>query len=181
MLFDRSSGYHGDRLRRGNRDLLSAALDRIREKYHIDRFAVSGQSGGGTMVGELLAMRTDIRCAALGASAASLKATIYRGAGDARSISHLIDDPFDRIGEISRDPNRTIIILGDLDDNVVNYDAQRAYGVHLRKRGHRVIVIKIKGRGANAHGSSQQAIFAAGACAHGKSEAELRRIVGRVV
>jgi hypothetical protein len=68
-----SSGFHGDKLQLVNRQLLNAALDKIKNRHSVTAFALSSQSGGGTVVASILTMRQDIRCAVLGAAAASLR------------------------------------------------------------------------------------------------------------
>ena len=177
-----SSGYHGDRLGRVNRLLLNDALDKIKAKHGLDYYTLSGQSGGGTVVADLLTMRRDIRCAALGAAAASLRETIRQSAGYAGPdrLSHLLDDPADRIDEIVRDDARIIYMLGDREDHVVRIDAQRSFAVRARRLGHRVEIVATRSVGGRAHGTALHAITAAALCVAGASPEEIGKAVAEI-
>jgi hypothetical protein len=60
-----------------------------------------------------------------------------------------------------------IYILGDRDDNIVKFSAQRSFAIEARNAGHRVVVIPTNSPGNMNHSTSLLAIAAAAACAKG--------------
>ena len=67
-----SSGDHRIRHSVLELNVTNAALDAIKRRHHFDGFHLVGQSGGSTLFGGMLALRSDIGCAVLGSGPARL-------------------------------------------------------------------------------------------------------------
>lgn len=162
-----STGYHGERLLMKNRRLLNAGLDALKRRHAISRWALAGNSGGGMVVASLLAMRGDIACAVLGSAAASLKELIYSANPNIPygRLDSLIDDPFDQIDAIPRDEARTIIVIGDQGDEVVDFNSQRSFAIAVGQAGHKVIAVPLKAKDSRKHNMAGSAVAIAAACA----------------
>ena len=145
-----SSGDHGQRRQPGEYYSLDTALDLIKERYGIQRFVLTGHSGGATAAAALLTLgRTDVRCAVISSGAFDLlnRAEMLRDAKGRRSRPGLDTtglpepyDPLDHIQEIAHDPERVVIILGNPDDTVTPFPLQLAFANALEDAGHRVQV-----------------------------------------
>lgn len=64
--------------------VVNAALDAIVKRYKIESLSLGGHSGGGTLVAELLARRSDLRCAVISSGASAYRA--YLEAKDAQDL-----------------------------------------------------------------------------------------------
>jgi len=161
-----SSGFHGDRYHIKNPQLINAALDEIKRKYHIDQYSFSGQSGGGISVAALLNWRKDIKCAVLSSSVAAVWDRInskYIGRNFDK-YRQLIYDPSHHVDEMPNDPERVIIVLGDKEDSNVHFSAQKSYAQRVRDAGHKVEVISATATDNQRHDLMAQAIQMAAEC-----------------
>lgn len=129
---------------------LNAALDALKQRYRIERFALFGHSGGATAAAALLSFgRTDVRCAVLTSGAFNFKerARIW-AVSDGRPLRAFPADsydPIDHVDGIREDPNRSIYILGSPRDNVTPWGLQRDYALAVRDAGHWVIFNEVAG------------------------------------
>jgi poly(3-hydroxybutyrate) depolymerase len=124
-----SSGDHNQRRRLRELLVINTAVDAIKSKHGVKAFVLSGQSGGGHIVGSLLSLRQDIICAVItsGAVAVQQRSLIRGWAGvDATGYSDYFD-PIDHVAKISRDPGRRIFIIGDPRDTNVPFETQVAF------------------------------------------------------
>lgn len=148
-----SSGHHGERRRPRESKLMNAALDQIKARYQIKLFALSGQSGGGHIVGSLLNKRSDIVCAVITSGLVSVRERLvarnrtvdYTGFTD-------YYDPIVHVQKISADPNRRIFVIGDPEDKNVPFQTQQSYFNALKKHGHNAWLVRGNGRGKRNHG-----------------------------
>lgn len=131
-----SSGDHRQRRRSRESALINAALDRLKQHFGWTRMDVAGLSGGGHVVGCLIAQRRDIDCAVIASGNCAVK---YRNAErgqvlDATGYADFVD-PIDLVDAVAGHAPRKLIMLTDLQDAVVSAASQRVYVDALRKNG----------------------------------------------
>lgn len=147
-----SSGNHAQRRQRAEFLAIDAALTRLRERYAIQQFILSGHSGGATAAAAVMTFgRQDIRCAILTSGAYGLleraeRLRVIRGEAsdsqkDITGLAHPYD-PLEHLPAMADDPSRHIIVIGNLQDRVTPFDLQVKYASALRARGHRVSLIE---------------------------------------
>lgn len=147
-----SSGYHGDRRRPRESNVINAALNKIKSRHGIKRFLLSGQSGGGHVIASLLTMRGDIACAVITSGAVAVRQRIVlRGWSTDRTGHNDYFDPIDHIDKIHWDVARRIFIIGDPGDTNVPFATQVSYFRLLKRYGHKAWLIRGKGRGRKKH------------------------------
>jgi dienelactone hydrolase len=160
-----SSGNHLDRRRRREVDLVDAALNRLKERFGWDQISLAGLSGGGHLVGALLARRTDVDCAVIASGNVAVR-TRLEELGLAADVTGFTDfiDPIDEVGEVARHPPRSVIMLTDPKDTVVTASSQRVYFAALREVGVKVEQRYVAAEDASHHLLRFPAILAAVAC-----------------
>jgi dienelactone hydrolase len=129
-----SSGDHRQRRREREVALVDSALDRLKEAFGWSRLDVAGLSGGGHLVGMLMARRSDIDCAVIASGNVAVRTRI-------QERGHLVDstgysdfvDPMNCISDVARHPPRRIIVLTDPLDQVVSATVQTSYVNALRQ------------------------------------------------
>ena len=143
-----SSGNHArDRHTVAEVELMDSALTALRERYGFQDFALFGFSSGGPVVANLLARRSDIRCAVIGSAPLDLALFYQRQDG-------MTPDYFAmRNGEFA-DPMRTvrsirsaapIFVIGDRRDRSVPASAWDSWVAAARKAGLHVHSAEIAG------------------------------------
>lgn len=163
-----SSGDHKKRRRPREIEIIDAALDRLKERHGIKSFVFSGQSGGGHVIGSLLSMRSDIRCAVIASGSLAVRMRLQLAGWNADSTGYNdFFDPIDHVAEIPDDPHRRIFIIGDPRDETIPFSVQYAYYKALRKAGHNAWLIRANGRGKQHHGLSHAGFKVARWCAQG--------------
>jgi pimeloyl-ACP methyl ester carboxylesterase len=173
-----SSGDHGERRRPREVDLMNLALDELRERHGVEKFALAGQSSGGHLVGALLAKRSDIKCAAMasGVVAVRARAMVHGWSADATGYRDFYD-PIDHVDEIAESPDLTVFVIGDEKDSNVPFRTQKMYFDKLIKRGLNAHLVRAKGSGREHHGLAHCGIRIAGLCAQNRDAAETIDIV----
>jgi hypothetical protein len=138
-----SSGDHRERRLPREVKIVNAALDAIKNKHEIDKFALTGQGGGGHLVASLLALRDDITCAVIiSGNVAVRKRMMIKGwPADDTGFSNFYD-PMEHVSEIPYDPDLRIILVGDLRDENIPFECQRAYYEALRSGGHHAWLLR---------------------------------------
>jgi len=172
-----SSGDHArDRHTLAEVDLLDAKLTALRRRYGFGGFVLSGFSSGGAVAANLLARRTDIRCAVIASAPLDLQA-FYRGPDGALPDHYAmrrgeLADPMRSVGAIR--PDATIVVLGDRRDRKVPAAAWEAWVEAARRAGLRVSAAEVSGfdpaepaGSASYHQTAASAVEAALACAAG--------------
>ncbi len=170
-----SSGHHArDRHTLAEVDLVDAALTELRRRYGFRGFALSGFSSGGAVAANLLARRTDIRCAVLASAPLDL-AAFYRGP-DGALPDHFamragaLADPMRSVGAIR--PGAAVFVFGDRRDRKVPAAAWDAWAEAARRAGLRVAAAEVSGSdpaepagAASFHQTEASGLEAALACA----------------
>ena len=174
-----SGNYRKNRRSLREARLVNAAIDGIKMKHRIGRFDLTGQSSGGRLVGILLTMRDDIRCAVSASGGLAQRQLIaLRG----RKWKRFIVDPISIVAKIPKGPNRRIILLGDQWDQVVPFVIQQSYHQAIVAGGHRTLLIATRGkaRGKNYHGLTSVALRVARWCGDGLDDTEIQERVARI-
>jgi hypothetical protein len=161
-----SSGDHAERRRPREVALMNLALDELKKRHNIERFALAGQSSGGHLVGAMLSNRSDIKCAAMasGVVAVRARAVAHGWSADATGYRDFYD-PIDHVDEIAERPDLTIFVIGDEKDSNVPFRTQRMYFDKLIKHGLNAHLVRAKGRGRQHHGLAHCGLRIAGLCA----------------
>jgi dienelactone hydrolase len=173
-----SSGDHAERRRPREVELMNLALDELKKRHNIERFALAGQSSGGHLVGAMLSNRSDIKCAATasGVVAVRARARAHGWSADATGYRDFYD-PIDHVDEIAESPDLTIFVIGDEKDSNVPFRTQKMYFDKLIKRGLNAHLIRAKGSGPQHHGLAHCGIRIAGLCAQNRDATETINIV----
>lgn len=147
-----SSGNHYHRRQVEEFQAIDAALDAIKTRYGIQRFILSGHSGGATAASALLATgRRDIDCAVLTSGAWGIleraqRLRQRRGEAPAPGLDNTglphPWDPLDHISGIAADPFRLILVIGNPQDRTTPFDLQARFAAALREHGHRVELLE---------------------------------------
>ncbi len=166
---DGSSGHH--RLRRTVLELhaLDAALNLIRARHGFEGFHLAGQSGGAGLIGGLLALRSDIFCAAAGAGRMSLLRKTAVTGDPAKD--HF--NPSDAIGMIANNRGARIMIVTDPRDQVVEAKYQTAFVDELKRNGRHIEHYFVQATDEKNHGVMVYAVRATILCAQGAPAARI--------
>ncbi len=157
-------------------DLIAAALDGLKSRYGIQAWALAGHSGGGTLVAEMLARRTDVTCAVIASGAAA-----YRAYLEARGLAKPGDrlnrfDPLTSVDRIAARPERRIFVLGDPRETNVPFSSQMLYFTAVMARGHAAWLIPLaRATDARHHDLVDFGETAAGLCAAGAATPDILR------
>jgi len=170
-----SSGNHFHRRQAAEFLALDNALDEIRERYHIGRFVLVGQSGGATAVAAMLTLgRTDISCAVLTSGAYALleraeflrKQNGYpsRPGRDTTGLPHPYD-PLAHVNGIVDDRDRLILVIGSPEDRLTPFRFQKEFADAVMARGHRVRLMEHPAPAPLHHALANVGLEAAAECA----------------
>ena len=147
-----SSGNHYHRRQAEEFQAIDAALNAIKARYGIQRFILSGHSGGATAASALLTTgRRDIACAVLTSGAWGILERAQRlRLQNGNALAPALDttglphpwDPLDHISGIAADPFRLILVIGNPQDRNTPFDLQARFADALREHGHRVELLE---------------------------------------
>ena len=160
-----STGRHLERRRPREVALVDAALDALKARFGWKSFDLAGFSGGGHLVGALLARRDDIGCAiiASGNVAVRQRGTALGLTTDVTGYADFID-PIDYASEIARRQPKRVIMLTDPMDRIVEARFQTAFGAALTDAGVNVEQRMIAAADTDRHNLRHAAIIAGLAC-----------------
>mgnify|MGYP000945125677 CR=1 FL=1 len=130
---DGSSGDH--RIRHTSLELnaIDAALDAIKRRHRFAGFHVLGQSGGSSLIGGLLGLRSDIGCAVIGAGLLSYPRP-RRSTNPAADYFNAID----AVNTIAQLRNTRILLVTDPGDRKVPERLQTEFALRLKNAGGQV-------------------------------------------
>lgn len=131
-----SSGHHLERRRPREVALIDGAIDALKTRFGWTRIDLAGFSGGGHLVGALLARRNDVGCAVIASGNVAVRQRgLARGLpNDVTGFADFVD-PIDHVAEIGRRSPRRILILTDPADRVVEGRFQNAFASALKSAG----------------------------------------------
>ncbi len=163
-----SSGHHLERRRPREVALVDAAIDKLKARFGWTRIDLAGFSGGGHLVGALLARRHDIGCAVIASGNVAVR---QRGVAHGLSTDVTgyddVFDPIDHASEIGRRRPKRVIILTDPLDRVVEARFQAEFAEALRSAGVTVEQRSVSAADPAHHNLRSAAILAGLACADG--------------
>lgn len=132
-----SSGKHTHRREMRELKLVNVALDAIKARHQLERFAIAGQSGGAAVASYLLTQRSDLACLVLTSGALSLGTIMRLNAASVYDTGNPgLYNPIRHVSEIPVQPNRPIFIIGDPKDRLSPLANQHEYYQALVAAGH---------------------------------------------
>ena len=168
-----SSGNHSRRRLLEEGQVISAALNGLKNKFGITEFVIAGQSGGGHLTASLLTLRDDIVCA-VPTSAPSSPRIRYLKLGRTIDTTNLPSyEPTQNFNNPVHSELR-VIILGDPNDKNVFWESQTVLSDVLSRRGIPHILLEGLGSGPERHGLNNAARDVAGMCFHNKTLDEIK-------
>jgi len=151
-------------------DLVAAAIDALKSRYGIREWALGGHSGGGTLVGEMLARRDDLRCAVISSGAVAYRAYLEARGLIKPGATLTRFDPYVSLDRIPKNPARRVFVIGDPRETNVPFATQKLYYDGLIARGHAATLIPLaRATDARHHDLVDFAETALGMCAGGAS------------
>jgi pimeloyl-ACP methyl ester carboxylesterase len=169
-----SAGYHPTMAStRLEAALVEAQVAAISARYGVRAWALGGHSGGGTLVADLIARRSDIRCAVISSGAGAHNA--YLKAWHAERLIKSFDlNPIGDVRNIKPGQVR-VVVMGDPRDKNVLWPVQQLYYDALRAHGIDTTLIALeRGRPDEFHSLVDHGEAATGLCANGTSFSEIR-------
>jgi hypothetical protein len=165
---DGSSGNHRIRHTSLELQVVNAALDAIKERHNFIGFHVLGQSGGSTLVGGLLGLRSDLGCAVIGAGVLSYPRP-------RRSSDPAADffDAADHVGSIAGKRTTRILLVTDPADRKVPERVQTEFARRLRLAGGQVEQFLVQATDEDRHGVLSYARTAMTNCLRGASNEDI--------
>ncbi|RTL65602.1 MAG: hypothetical protein EKK41_20025 [Hyphomicrobiales bacterium] len=175
-----SSGFHLLGGRRDEGEILNEAVDAVKRRFGLNRLILAGQSGGARVIAQLLVLgRTDIACAGMGSGAYGIPQTV-----SGKTRTNVFGDPGERylvplrmVDRVVPSPERRLFVIGDPLDKRAAFQEQSEWANALIARGHHAKLLDATGSGPEHHGLSTVALYVAGMCASGKSDAEIAAFV----
>lgn len=160
-----SSGDHMQRRRPAESILISAALDKIKERLKIEAFVVAGQSGGGHVTSSLITYRSDIVCA-IPTSAPSSPRVRWTIRGWKRDSTGYSDsyEPAEHLQKGKAHEKLRVFVLGNPNDTNVVWPSQVVMSDRLKEAGIPVETLHGEGTGPERHGLANSARTVAGWC-----------------
>lgn len=160
-----SSGHHLERRRPREVALVNAALDVLKARFGWAQINLAGFSGGGHLVGALLAQRDDIGCAVIASGNVAVRQRgMERGLStDVTGYADFVD-PIEHAAEIGRRHPMRVVILTDPFDRVVEAKFQDMFAVALRTAGVAVEQRLVAAADPGHHNLRSAAIIAGLAC-----------------
>ena len=183
-----SSGNHGFRRSREEAHALNRAIDLIKTRHGFKEVVLAGQSGGAWAVASLLTLgRNDVPCAVAASGGFDLVDDVIRtarkrGRDIPKAALEDIDfgpfyDVMQFTAKIPKAPTRRLFVIGDVNDQRTPFAQQRRFADKLRAGGHRVALIEGHAKDAEHHGLGVVAAQAAAACAQGRPDSDIERLV----
>ena len=171
-----SAGYHPMTTSTNREaDLVTAQVAAITARYGIKAWVFGGHSGGGSMVGELLARRSDIRCAVISSGAPDHDAYL-EARDEASDIAPTDLNAIDDVSRIPRTGSLRVIVMGDPRDKNVLFPVQAIYYEALKSHGVNVSLWPLeRGLPPEFHSLVNLAEAATGLCADGQSNEDIKR------
>jgi hypothetical protein len=178
---DGSSGHHSIRHTVLELDATNAALDAIKQLHRFDGFHLIGQSGGASLIGGMLGLRSDIGCAVIGAGRLARLRPLRSVTDPALQYFDALND----IATIAQNRSTRILVVTDPADRRVPERSQSLFVDSLRAAGGEVEQFMVEAIDEFRYGVLAYARLAAAGCIRGADTRniadELRRLVERRV
>jgi hypothetical protein len=174
---DGSSGDHRIRGTALELNVTNMALDAIRQRHRFDGFHLIGQSGGSKLVGGMLALRSDIGCAVIGAG--KLHRIGWRPAAGDPSKDYF--NVSDKVSAIATRHATRIMLVTDPEDKKVPEPAQTGFVHSLRKAGGQAEQFMVQATDENRHSVAAYSRAVAEGCLRGDSTDMVAQHLQRLV
>lgn len=154
---DGSSGNQNWRRTQYETLVMNAALGKLKTRFAIEEFGLIGQSGGGGLVGALIAERHDVLCAV---SSSGVTAVKFRAITAGRSTDYTgkplsdVWDPVEQLPRVHPMPRFRMFVTSDQTDSDVGFSSQDYYVQAAIKVGLPITQIMVKGTGIAHHQTS---------------------------
>lgn len=170
-----SSGNQNERRQHIETLEVNAAIEQIKARFNVKRFALDGQSGGGGLVAALIAERSDVLCAvsSSGVTAVRLRDEGKAGGDPTGARDALLWDPIDQLPRVHPLPGFRMFVASDPTDEEVSFASQAAYVQAAKSHGLDITQIEMHGGGAEHHGLAKQGRDIAAECMNGLSTADI--------
>ena len=174
---DGSSGDHRVRHSVLELNATNVAMEAIKLRHRFEGFHVVGQSGGATLIGGLLTLRTDIGCAAIGAGRLAILKPAPRFADPARNYFAAADN----VALIARQSSARIMVVTDPADKKVPALWQTTFVQMMQQAGRPVEQYFVQATDENRHGITPYARFVTSGCLLGAPAADLTQRLAQFV
>ena len=177
-----SSG-HELKLRHTPREvaLVTAAIAEIKRRHLISTFDVVGQSGGGLLLGALVATRNDIGCAISASGVLATNDWISGRLKQKAAHDGTLYDPIEHVADIRPGPDFRFFVLTDAEDERVPPQSTDLYLKALTAQGIAYRQIGLTSPDPAHHDLALHGIRAAIACAHGALDTEIASLLTKTV
>jgi pimeloyl-ACP methyl ester carboxylesterase len=166
---DGSSGDHRIRHSTLEQSVINAALDAIKRRHGFEGFHLIGQSGGSTLVGGVLALRTDVGCAVIGSGRLLYDKAPPASSDPGRQYFNVAD----AVPIIAQRRATRILLVTDPLDRKVPEQAQAAFVRMLRQAGGQAEQFLVQAVDDDRHGVTAYSRTAAAACMRGASSEDI--------
>ena len=158
-------------------NVTNAALDAIKQRHRFDGFHLIGQSGGSTLIGGMLALRSDIGCAVLGSGRLSFDRPQRRSGDPGVDVFNVADG----IAAIAQKRATRILVVTDPADRKVPEPIQTAFVRKLQQAGGQAEQFMVQAIDDDRHGVVAYARNAATGCLRGASTQDIAQHIQRLV
>lgn len=160
-----SSGNHGEiRRTKAEVEIINDALTKIKAKYNIQNFTLTGHSGGGHTVAGVINKRSDVKCAVYGAS--PLMPALMELASPNKEINPKYYEPIsDALGAKANKQLRSFVISDTRDYGGWRWKPMVTYVKEARKLGLKVEVLALKVNDGLRHNTVSHVQYVGGWCA----------------
>jgi dienelactone hydrolase len=169
-----SSGIHNNRRRQIETLEMNEAITQLKAKYHFTKITIVGQSGGGGLVGALVAERSDITCAIAASGVLSVKMRANQIGGEPVGIPFSeMWDPVEHIASAKPMTGFRMFVLSSRWDSTVPFVTQTHFAEVAKAAGLNVTQIQMQGNGSTQHNLKGKGVKVAAECSHGLSTEEI--------
>jgi hypothetical protein len=173
---DGTSGNHLSRKTVLELDLMSAALDALKQRYRFEGFHLAGQSGGSKIAGGLIGLRHDVVCAVLGSGPLALPPSPRLPDPGRTSF-----DPTAMAAQVAQNHLLRPYIVTDRSDKRVPLAQQSGYVDKVRRAGRQLPQFFVETVDDLRHGVLTYTELVTAGCVLGRPDDEITKAVVTVV
>jgi pimeloyl-ACP methyl ester carboxylesterase len=167
-----SSGDHKQKFKPVESRVINSALDQIKQRHGLSGFVLVGHSGGALLVANLLAKRSDIKCAVMNSGAHDAHKYAEDSGFDSR-VWAVWENPVDSIASLKPSATQYYVMAG-LGDQVRPPAYQEMFADALSMKSANVHYLLVRKRG-DPHNLQNEAIRVADLCANGATLSEITK------
>ena len=167
-----SSGDHKQKFKSFESRVINSALDQIKQRHGLSGFVLAGHSGGANLVANLLAKRSDIKCAVMD-SGATNSHKYAEDVGFDSTVWALWENPVDSISSLQPSSTQYYVMAG-VGDKIRPPAYQEMFADALAMKGADVHYLLVRKR-TDPHNLQEEAIKAADLCASGATPSQIKK------